>query len=105
MLQDTYVLCRVTKRDGFVVGEKDPKPQCKHIDDQNVVEDLDSSRPAVVQQNESSPSEGAEDIELWLKELLDPNFDGSIEFGPLTELPSIEPTKELQVWSIFLLLL
>lgn len=95
-MKDTYVLCRVTKRDGFVDGEKD-LTQCKEIDDKKTVKELDSLQYEGVQQDESSPSESAEDLESWLKELMDPNFDGSIDFCQLTELPSsIEPTRELQ---------
>lgn len=95
-LQDTYVLCRITKRDGKVDGETISAPS-EEINDQKVVKDLDSSRHEEVQKDESIPSDSIEDLELWLKELIDPNFDGYIDFS--SEPPSsLEPTNELQVW-------
>lgn len=102
-LQDTYVLCRITKRDGRDEGET-ISAQSEEINDQKVVKDLDSSRHEEVQKNESIPSDSIEDLELWLKELIDPNFDGYIDFSS-EPTSSIEPTNELQVWPRLLLLL
>lgn len=94
-MQDTFVLCRITKRDGRDEGET-ISAQSEEINDQKVVKDLDSSRHEEVQKNESIPSDSIEDLELWLKELIDPNFDGYIDFSEPTS--SIEPTNKLQVW-------
>lgn len=95
-MQDTYVLCRITKRDGEIKGET-VSAQSEEINGQKVVEDLNSSRHEGVLQDESIPSDSTEDLELWLKELIDPNFDGYIDFS--SEPPSsTEPTNEIQVW-------
>ncbi|PKU68094.1 NAC domain-containing protein 71-like [Dendrobium catenatum] len=94
---DTYVLCRVTKRDGFVVEGENVSARSEDIDGQKFVKDLDSSQHEGVQQDKSSPSESTEDLDSWLNELIDPNFDGSVDFYCLTELPSsVEPATELQ---------
>lgn len=86
------------KRDGKVEGGT-ISAQSEEINDKKVAKDLDSSRNEEVQKNESIPSDSIEDLELWLKELIDPNFDGCIDFS--SEPPStIEPTNELQVWQV-----
>ncbi|XP_020588798.1 NAC domain-containing protein 74-like [Phalaenopsis equestris] len=100
-IKDSYVLCRVTKRDGFEVEGEKVSAQSEEIDGLKVAEGVDSLQNQGIRHDESSSPESAEALESWLNELLDPNFDGSLDFCCLNDLSSpVRPTKELQMSDI-----
>ncbi|KAK8939024.1 NAC domain-containing protein 74 [Platanthera zijinensis] len=93
-MKDSYVLCRVTKRNGFEVEGENVSARIDSC--QKDLKDLDASMDKVVEKEESSLSESAEDLDLWFKELFDPNFDGAIDLSFTGPPASIEEESLLQ---------
>lgn len=72
ILQDIFVLCRVTKRNGWALeGEMTQTEEVSDLQEQP--KDVVGSVPC---EESSSPSDNVEDIEAWLLELYDPDFSG-----------------------------
>ncbi|KAG0491513.1 hypothetical protein HPP92_004911 [Vanilla planifolia] len=93
-MKGTYVLCRVTKRDGFSLKGDAAPAQTKGFEGlQQAV--MTESMQEVVLQEESSPSENTEDFDAWLQELIDPSFIETVDFSsavlPASAEPKIEP--------------
>jgi len=84
-VQDAFVLCRVTKRNGWGLGGYNVSPQSDNVQSEKV--DDCSEQPQVVAssaapEKSSSPSESAEDIEAWFANLFDPDFSGEVKSEP-----------------------
>ncbi|KAL0923841.1 hypothetical protein M5K25_004620 [Dendrobium thyrsiflorum] len=92
VIKNTYVLCRVTKRNGFALERSNVSAQTEEANDcQNTAKALYLSLHESLAQQESSQSESAENLNAWFEELL---FDGSIDFNITS---SIESKSEPQV--------
>lgn len=97
LLQDTYVLCRVTKRNDFTIEGENASVQTEEADDcQNAVNDLYASLQESVIQEESNQFGITENLDEWFEELFDPDFDGSICFN--SSLLAKESKNEPQVY-------
>ncbi|XP_020572642.1 NAC domain-containing protein 74-like [Phalaenopsis equestris] len=94
-IKDTYVLCRITKRNGFAVGENVSTQTEEAVYFQNTAKHSYASLQESVAQDESSLSESTENLDAWFEELFDPDFDGSICFNP--SLPTIVSKNVPQV--------
>lgn len=71
MRQDSYVLCRVTKRNGLPSeDENSPLPKAEEVN--NHPQQPNETTESVI----CDKSDDVDDIDAWLNELLDTNFSG-----------------------------
>ncbi|KAI0522392.1 hypothetical protein KFK09_004771 [Dendrobium nobile] len=86
VIKNTYVLCRVTKRNGFAVEGSNVSVQTEEANAyQNTAKALYLSLHESMAQQKSSQSESTENLNAWFEELL---FDGSIDFNITSSIES-----------------
>lgn len=74
-MQDSCVLCRVTKRNGWQVDSE--KVDIQNGYDASFPLDQSKEKVETVVKEPSSHSDDINDIDAWITELLDPNFGSS----------------------------
>jgi len=91
-VQDAFVLCRVTKRNGWGLDGDSVSPQSDNVQSEKVddcskqPEDVASS---AAPEKSSTPFESAEDIDAWFAELFDPNFSSIPTLGEVKSEPEV----------------